>query len=118
MDADSDAPLINMAHALASSQSQDNFKNTIIFVTVLRRLWNYIVFEDNIVPDHLPQAVVSFLLLALKPILEATIQYLWTVLRLNISSWSGPLSELEVDHLLCQYGHSYSLGEYNSMLSI
>ena len=105
-----DAPVINLAHALASSQSQDNFKNIILFVTVLWRLWNYIVFEDDI-PDGLPQAIVNFLLLTLKPISEATLDYLWTVLRHNISSWSGPLSETDVDHLLCQYGHTYSLGE-------
>src|ERR1700761_1401583 len=94
--------LTELAGRLVSEQGQ--LQVITLFVSVLRRIWNHISWADITPPLYLPATVITFFLLALPPLSESTLQALWHVLRSHISSWSGPLLQLEVDDLFRRYG--------------
>src|ERR1700761_9145062 len=98
---------MNTANALAAfaatlPSQQLQLHAVLLTVSILTRLWNHLLYENNgQVPQELPAEVVSFLLVALQTVLAKItadeIHPLWQVLRAQIPTWSSPLLEVPVD---------------------
>ncbi|KAJ7048561.1 hypothetical protein C8F01DRAFT_52735 [Mycena amicta] len=103
--------------ALAASFSVQHVElhAIILFVSILKRIWEHLLYHnsDN-VPTSLPVDVISFLLAALQPMLaniqRGDIEALWTTLAAQIPVWSGSLLEGPADDVFRVHGEQHRLG--------
>jgi len=109
--------LLNLTTVLPSLQQE--LHTNLLFVSVLHRLWDYVGGndKDRTIPKHLPDCVVSLLILALEPkerdMSKEIIQAMWTTISPHIGSWAGPLLEPETDDILRLHGELLKLGMYS-----
>src|ERR1700761_2371331 len=99
--------LTELAESLISGQAQ--LQTIILFIYILRRLWDHVTFE-GVPPAYLPSDITSFLLSALYPLSADVLESLWSTWRSHISAWSGPTLQSEVDNLFRQHGATFLLG--------
>ena len=108
--------LLSAASALRSQQ-QHIYLLT-LFVTILKRLWQHILYETSASVHALSHfkltPIVNFLLLVLQPLAVSLsmeiLHTLWQSLHWHIPTWTGPLLEPEVDDLFREYGPHCELG--------
>ena len=100
------SPLSTLAEALLTTQAE--LQMIVLFVSVIQRLWEHIHFEGR-TPYYLPEAIVSFLTFALQTTSTSMIQDLWRILHQDISSWKGPVLQVQMDDLFRQFGQASEL---------
>jgi hypothetical protein len=102
--------LAELASALAAAKLQLSVEDAVLYLSILKRLWNHIEFEGQL-PTYLPANLQEFLRLCLETTTPEALDMLWETMKGYVPLWEASAGIVtQVDDCFRRLGPQHNLG--------